>query len=182
MVVLEIADDSQELCPLTKPTQTRNEIWPKPSQKSSWEQRVVLKSTLLGGLGFYFGWHSVFVDRSDFSRSLSAPFPLSRRREGAGFPWWGPSPSGWCGVKGADVAPLCANNIWKLRSFWLGCKVEPFQESAPGPLKYELLENKLHNKGQIVISFPPGKPWTSPLLFEHLRKCILSSEQQVPQL
>lgn len=150
------------------------------------EGRVVLKSPLLGELGFYFSWHSDFVDHSDFSQSLSAPlaspFPVSRRREGAVFPWWGPSPSGWCGVKGADVAPLCANNIWKLGSFWLGCKVELFQESAPGALKYELLENKLDNKGQIVISFPPGKPWTSPLLFEHLKKCRLSSEQQVPQL
>lgn len=41
------------LCPLTKPIQTRNEIWQKPSQKAA-EGRVVLKSTLLGEPGLYF--------------------------------------------------------------------------------------------------------------------------------
>lgn len=154
-----------------KAAESREWCW---SQLSLEDWGFILADTVSLSTTLIFPGHSLLL--------WLPPFPLSRRREGAGFPWWGPSPSGWCGVKGADVAPLCANNIWKLRSFWLGCKVEPFQESAPGPLKYELLENKLHNKGQIVISFPPGKPWTSPLLFEHLRKCILSSEQQVPQL
>lgn len=41
------------LCPLTKPIQTRNEIWQKPSQKAA-EGRVVLKSALLGEPGLYF--------------------------------------------------------------------------------------------------------------------------------
>lgn len=36
--------------------------------------------------------------------------------------------------------------------------MEPFQESAPGALKYELLENKLDNKGQIVIVFLQENP------------------------
>lgn len=50
--------------------------------------------------------------------------------------------------------------------------MELFQEFAPGALKQELLENKLDNKGQIVITFPPGKPWNSPSLFEYLRKRV----------
>lgn len=58
--------------------------------------------------------------------------------------------------------------------------MEPFQESAPGALKYELLENKLDNKGQIVIAFPPGKPWNSPLRCEHLRKCRRSASSKWP--
>lgn len=149
--------------------------------------------------GWY--WSQLFLENRGFisadavclpDRSLISPghslflcfrlFPLSEhqghaRREGAGFlPMGNLSPSR-CGVKAADVAPLCANNIRKLGSFWLGCKMELFQEFALGALKQELLENKLDNKGQIVITFPPGKPWNSPSLFEHLRKRVWSSEQ-----
>lgn len=79
-----------------------------------------------------------------------------------------------------DVAPFSAKNIRKVDHFWPGCEMEPFQESAPGALKYELLENKLDNKGQIVIAFPPGKPWNSPLRCKRLRKCRRSASSKWP--
>lgn len=129
------------LCPPTKRIPTRNDVWHKPSPKAA-EGRVVVNSTLLGEPGLYFSWHSKFPwPLSDFSQLCSFAFPFSlspstkAMQKEQVFPLWRTSPPGWCGVKGADVAPLYANNIRKLGSCWLGCKMEFFQESAPGALK-----------------------------------------------